>query len=113
MDISNRTKRFYFRATDEEAEFIKGKFQKSGMKNLSDYLRKMSMLGFILHFDENEIKKMQLTMSNIASNINQITRRANSTGNIYAEDINEIKEVLDKLWQSQAYIQSMLHKLNP
>ena len=112
MQNINRSKRFNFRATEEEATFIKEKFKASGLSNLSDYLRKMSMLGFILQFDDDELKKMQITMSNIASNINQIARRSNSTHNIYAEDIEEIKEVLNKLWQSQAYIQSMLHKLN-
>ena len=89
MQNINRSKRFNFRATEEEATFIKEKFKASGLSNLSDYLRKMSMLGFILQFDDDELKKMQITMSNIASNINQIARRSNSTHNIYAEDIEE------------------------
>lgn len=109
---NNRTKRFYFRTTEEEAVYIMGKFKTSGMKRLSDYLRKMSMLGFVLTFDTSEFLQMQKNISTVASNVNQIARRINSTSNIYSEDMKEIQKGVERIWQSQEYIQSRLRKLN-
>ena len=39
--------------------------------------------------------------------LNQITKRANTTGNLYPEDIREIKEIMEKIWHTHA---SMLSK---
>ena len=37
-------------------------------------------------------------LSNATNNINQIARRANETGNIYAADFDEINARLDEIW---------------
>ena len=46
-------------------------------------------------------------LGRISSNLNQIAKRVNSTGNIYQEDINEVKELMNKVWRTQ---KSMLSK---
>lgn len=104
----NRDILLQFRVTGEEYEIIKKKYESSDCKNMSAYLRKMAALGFVLKFNEERQNNIYKLMSNIANNINQIAFRVNSSGNIYEEDLAEIKEELRDLWQQQKSIQSVL-----
>ena len=52
------------------------------------------------------MKKLNQLIYNVANNINQIAVRVNSTGNVYADDISEIKEGQDKIWQQLKFFQS-------
>ena len=47
---------------------------------------------------------MNKQLQAIGRNINQIARKLNSTGNIYKDDIAELKERLDDIWQLQRTI---------
>lgn len=99
------------RLTQEEYEAIERKFQNSGLKSRSEFIRTLIFEGIIVHISEDELRKIYRLVSNIAGNINQIAVRVNSTGNVYAEDIAEIKEGLQKIWQPLRYFQSQLQKL--
>lgn len=99
------------RLTQEEYEAIERKFQNSGLKSRSEFIRTLIFEGHIVQFSEDELRKIYRLVNNIAGNINQITVRVNSTGNVYAEDIAEIKEGLQKIWQPLRYFQSQLQKL--
>ena len=48
-----------------------------------------------------EIGALTGQLGKVGSNINQIARRANATGNVYQEDIEEIKGVLNEIWRLQ------------
>lgn len=99
------------RLTQEEYEAIERKFQNSGLKSRSEFIRTLIFEGIIVHISEDELRKIYRLVNNIASNVNQIAVRVNSTGNVYAEDIAEIKEGLQKIWQPLRYFQSQLQKL--
>ncbi|MBQ9540959.1 plasmid mobilization relaxosome protein MobC [Ruminococcus sp.] len=43
--------------------------------------------------------------------MNQIARRANTSGNFYAEDIAEIRKGVNDIWSEQAEILSLLRRL--
>ena len=45
------------------------------------------------------------------ANVNQIARRINSTNRFYDDDVNYIKEVNEKIWQSLNSVQSKLRSL--
>ena len=49
-------------------------------------------------------QKMAQLLHSIGVNINQIAKRVNETGSIYEEDIKEIQERLNKIWQLQRTI---------
>lgn len=49
---------------------------------------------------------MTAELQKIGTNINQIARRVNATGTIYAQDIEDIKGVLNEIWLSQRSILS-------
>lgn len=100
------------RLTQEEYKAIESKFQNSGLKSRSEFIRTLIFEGIIVHISESELRKIYRLVNNIAGNINQIAVRVNSTGNVYAEDIAEIKEGINQIWQPLRYFQSQLLRLS-
>jgi hypothetical protein len=99
------------RLTQEEFEAIERKFQNSGLKSRSEFIRAMVFEGHLVVFSETELKEIRRLMTTIANNVNQIAIRANSTGKVYDEDIAEIREEINKIWQPLNYFQSQLLRL--
>ena len=97
-----------FFVTADEKAVIQKRMELVGLKNMSTYLRKISMDGYLINADYTYIKEMNAELSVIGRNINQIAARANSTGIIYAEDITEIKKKQEEIWQLQKSILSNL-----
>lgn len=85
------------RVSEKELNVIKKKFQNSGMDTLSDFVGAMIFEGYIVQFDNNELKKIEKTANNVANNINQIAIRANSLGNVYLENISEIEKLVHQI----------------
>ena len=73
-------------------------------RQIGTYLRKMAIDGLIIYTDTTNIKEMNKELHSIGVNINQIAKRVNETGSIYEEDIKEIQERLNKIWQLQRTI---------
>ncbi len=112
--MKNESKRDLYlkvRVSQEEMDAIKCKFQNSGMDSLSGFVRAMIFEGYIVQMDENELRQIHTLASNIANNINQIAVRINSTGNIYADDIAEIKDGVNKLWQPLNFLKTKILQL--
>lgn len=104
----NRMIKVTFRLSPEEYEFVKKKAALSGSKNLSCYLRKMAITGRIIKYNGEEFSDIKKGISRIGNNVNQIAVRVNKTGSIYYDDLQEIKEKVNELWQSVLSIQSTL-----
>ena len=100
--MANRTRlnQILFCVSDDEKKIIQEKMAMLGTKNMGAYLRKMAIDGYIINVDYTETKKLIAAVSKIGANINQIVRRMNSTVHFYKEDIAELKEKLDKVWQT-------------
>ena len=94
------------RLTEAEYEAIERKFRNSGLKSRSEFIRTMIFEGDLILINEEELKKLNQLIYNVANNINQIAVRVNSTGNVYADDIAQIKEGQDKIWQQLKFFQS-------
>ena len=97
-----------FFVTADEKAVIQKRMELVGLTNMSTYLRKISMDGYLINADYTYIKEMNAELSVIGKNINQIAARVNSTGIIYAEDITEIKKKQEEIWQLQKSILSNL-----
>lgn len=107
----NRDRVLQVRLSQEEFDAIERKFKNSGLKSKSEFVRAMIFEGHLVYFSENELREIHRLMNNIAGNVNQITRRVNSAGNIYEKDLADIKEMLNKIWQPLLYFQSQLLRL--
>lgn len=101
MSNRKRTVQIKFRVTEEERALIEEKMKLIPTRNMEAYLRKMAIDGYVIQVDHSDIKAMTAEIQKIGVNINQIARRANATGNIYQEDIEEIKGVLNEIWRLQ------------
>ena len=110
-DENKRNLYLKVRVSPEEMDAIKRKFQNSGMDTLSGFVRAMIFEGYIVQIDENEIHEIFKLAANIANSINQIAVRANSTSNIYADDIANIKEKVNQLWQPLRFLQTQFLKV--
>lgn len=108
---SKRTLYLKVRVSPEEMTAIKKKFENSGMSNLSEFVRAMIFEGYIVHINENELNEIHRIANNVANNINQIAHRANVTNKVYKEDIDEIKELGDKLWRPLMFLQTKIANL--
>ncbi|MCM1006448.1 MAG: MobC family plasmid mobilization relaxosome protein [Ruminococcus flavefaciens] len=110
-DKNKRTLYLKVRVSPEEMNAIKKKFANSGKDSLSGFVRAMIFEGYIVQMDGNELRQIHKLASNIANNINQIAVRINSTGNIYTDDIADIKDGVNKLWQPLRFLQTELLKV--
>lgn len=77
------------------------------MKSKSAFLRQLVLYGYIYDIDYSELREYNTALARIGNNLNQIAKRANQTGNIYADDVKEAKELMNQVWQLQ---KSMLSK---
>lgn len=58
---------------------------------MSTYLRKIATDGYLLNVDLSCFDKMLEDIHGVSKNINQIAKRINATNNIYAVDMQELK----------------------
>lgn len=91
----------------DEDYILTQKQKASGMKSKSSFLRHLILYGYVYDIDYSELRKYNAALAKIGNNLNQITKRMNATGNVYAADVIEVKELMNKVWQSQ---KSMLSK---
>ena len=77
--MSGRTRNVQipFRVTAEEKAQIEKNVSQLGTQNLSAYLRKMAINGYILHLDLPELPEMLSLLRNMSNNLNQLTALAN------------------------------------
>ena len=98
--MAERTRpiRIEFCVTEQERQLIQSKMAQLSTKNMGAYLRKMAIDGYIIKVDYTQQKKLAAAVSRVASNINQICRRINSSGHLYTEDVAELKERQAEIW---------------
>ena len=85
---NKKTVRVEFVMSEQDAELVKGRMAELGITNLSAYLRKMAVDGYIIHLDMGDIQEM----------VRQYAKRANETGSVYAADVEDLRTRLDGLW---------------
>ena len=84
---------------EQELSVVRHKMNQLGTRNFGAYARKMLIDGYIIKVDYTQQKKLAAAVSRAASNINQICRRINSKGNLYEDDVTELKERQKEIWQ--------------
>jgi hypothetical protein len=106
MDEQNEKKRanrkrdifIRFMVDEQERDMIYKRMEQTGIKNLRAYLLKQAIDGQVIHIELDSVKAMVRLLGNATSNLNQIAKRVNVTGNIYAEDIADLQARYDELW---------------
>lgn len=87
--MANRKRKIVLRVpvTAEEQALIQQKMALLHTANFSAYARKMLIDGYIVNVDTSDIRAQTAEIQKIGVNVNQIARRVNSTGTVYAQDM--------------------------
>ena len=88
---SDKVRIFVKLTTVEKAKIYK-RMEEAGMRNLSAYIRKMALNGYIINLDLSDVKEVLRLLRISSNNLNQYAKRANETGSIYLEDIKELQK---------------------
>lgn len=109
--IEKRDKNLIFRFSKSEVERIKIKMEEVEIRNMSAYIRKMALDGYCVKLDLQDVKEMVSLLCRCSNNLNQYAKRANETGNIYKEDIEDLQIRLEKIWQTSKEILARLSSI--
>ena len=112
--MANRTRpnQILFFVSDDEKRIIKAKMAQLGTNNMSAYLRKIAIDGYVVQLDLPELREMVSLLRRSSNNLNQLARRANETGRIYPEDLADIRQNQAQLWESAKEILRVLSTLD-
>ena len=100
MANRNRPIQVKFRVTAEERKLIDKRMEQLGTMNMAAYLRKMAIDGYVVKLELPELRDLISLLRRTSNNFNQIARRVNSTDRIYADDIAEMKNLLEQIWEA-------------
>ena len=99
-----------FYVSKDEMELIQQKMQAFGTSNMSAYLRKMAIDGYVLKLDLPELKEMVSLLRRWSNNLNQLTRRVHQTGRVYDADLQELPTQQETIWNDVHQVLSQIAK---
>ena len=95
-----RSKRIELRVTADELRQIHERMQ-AGISSLTAYMIRMALHGYVIVMDLSDLKEVLRLLQISGNNLNQYAKKANETGSIYHEDIEELrtnqKEILQEM----------------
>ena len=106
-----RNVQLHILASEKEVSLIKERMSLIGVSNLSAYLRKVAIDGYIINLDLKGVRELIRLLRICSNNLNQYTRKANETGSVYAADIEDLRLRLDKVWDATEKMLSSLSDL--
>lgn len=86
-----RSKRIELRVTEDELMKIRDRMEEAGISSLTAYLVRMAIHGYVIVMDLSDLREILRLLQISGNNLNQYARKANETGSIYHEDIEELK----------------------
>ena len=87
----------YVMVSPEELEQLHARMDEAGVHNMSAFVRKMALNGYILHVDLSPIKELVSLQRRCANNLNQVAVHANMYG-VYPEEIAGLQRDYEMLW---------------
>lgn len=87
----------YVWVSEEEYSAIQGRMEEAGTQNLSAYIRKMALNGYVLNVDLSPVRELVSLQRRCANNINQVAIHANTYG-VYPQEIAALQKDYAALW---------------
>ncbi|MBO5620809.1 MAG: plasmid mobilization relaxosome protein MobC [Butyrivibrio sp.] len=91
--------RIEVRLTRDEKELIHERMKKIPTNNMSAFIRKMALNGYIVVLDLSDVKEAVRLLRINSNNLNQYAHKANATGKVYQEDIEQLKKQHEEIWE--------------
>jgi hypothetical protein len=87
----------YVWVSEAEYDTIRRRMEEMGTENLSAYIRKMALNGYVLHVDLSPVRELVSLQRRCANNMNQIAIHANTYG-VYPQEIAALQKDYADLW---------------
>ena len=100
------------RLSPDELKMIQEKMEQFGTDNMSAFIRKMAIDGYVVKLEIPELKEILSLLRYSSNNLNQLTKRVHQTGRIYDADLEELHRNQDALWEVAKIILNSLAKLD-
>ncbi len=104
-----KTSGIYFKVTDKERELIEQRMALAGIRNMSAYIRKMCIDGYVINLQIPELAECAKLLRATSNNVNQIARRVNSGSGVYPDEVDEIAA---KLAEASGLFGNILEQLS-
>lgn len=88
----------HMRLKQSDFDKIHRRMKEAGVRNLSAYMRKMAIDGYVVNLDLSDVRELVRLLRYCSNNLNQYAKKANETGNIYKADIDDLKSRQERLW---------------
>lgn len=82
----------------DELEAIRERMAQAGIRNLSAYIRKMALTGYVLNVDLSPVQELVSLQRRCSNNLNQVAIQANTYGGIYPDEIKALQKDYADLW---------------
>lgn len=92
----------------DELEVIRERMAEAGIRNMSAYIRKMALGGYVLHVDLEPVKELVSLQRRCANNLNQAAIHANS----YRAQLDELKRLQKDYADLWGPLSDLLQKLS-
>ena len=109
--MKERSKEIHVLLTPEEFDQIHRRMEEAGIRNRSAFIRKMALDGIVVKLDLPEVRELTSLLRRSSNNLNQIAKRANTTGSFYEDDINDMKEKQERIWELAKEIVARLSEI--
>ena len=86
-----RTKRMKVHLTAQEHEWIKEKMAQAGMKNMSEFIRRMAMNGYVINADLPELDEILRLIRCTGNNLKQLEKHVREND---PENMPEVEQML-------------------
>ena len=97
-----------FWVSEEERKQIEQKMAQLGTGNMSAYLRKIAIDGYVINLDLPELRELTTLLRRSSNNLNQLTKRVHETARIYDADLESLRAEYDRLLEAADVILSKL-----
>ncbi|WP_306569592.1 plasmid mobilization protein [Faecalispora jeddahensis] len=87
----------YVWVNDDEYAAIQERMAQAGTLNLSAYIRKMALNGYVLNVDLSPVRELVSLQCRCANNLNQVAIHANTYG-VYPSEIAALQKDYAQLW---------------
>ena len=95
--MAEASEAIYIKIKPNEKEKIREKMKEAGIKNMSAYIRKMAIDGYVIRLDLSDLNEVARLLHINSNNLNQYAKQANTNGSIYYEDIQNLKRQHEEL----------------
>ena len=87
---SGKQKGIYFKVSEKERDLIEQKMALAGIRNMSGFIRKMAIDGYVVNLEIPELSECASLLRYISNNVNQMARQMNSGGAVYPDEARDV-----------------------